>query len=119
MAQELKRDGVRFRKADNAFLGVADVAALQAAADRLSAAVLQRHCSYWVQRLVPVFSPVERAALQPGYRFSMAQMELATEIIFKRSAPLKALFQRACELGVLVGGAERTTHLFGRHITRR
>jgi hypothetical protein len=51
-----------------------------------------------------IFSPVERAAVQPGYRYIMAQMELATDIVFKRSAPLQALFQRACELGVLVGG---------------
>ena len=119
VAQELMRAGVGFRKADNAFLGVADVAALQAAADRLSAALLQRRCAYWVRRLVPTFSPAERAALAPGYRYSMAQMELATDLVFKRSAPLKALFQRACELGVLVGGAERTTHLFGRRINRR
>jgi len=97
---------------------VADVAALQFAADGLSAALLQRRCSYWVRRLVPVFSPVERAALAPGYRYSMAQMELATDVIFKRSAPLTALFRRACELGVLVGGAQRTTHLFGRRISR-
>jgi len=119
VAQELTRAGVRFRTADNAFLGVADVAALQAAADRLSPSLLQQRCAYWVHRLVPVFSPAERAALQPGYRYSMAQMELATDIVFKRCAPLKALFQRACELGVLVGGAERTTHLFGRRIDRR
>jgi hypothetical protein len=119
VAQELTRAGIRFRKADNAFLGVADVAALQAAADRLSAAILERRCNYWVRRLVPTFTPSERAALPLAYRYSMAQMELATDIIFKRSAPLKALFQRACELGVLVGGAERTTHLFGRRINRR
>ncbi len=119
VAQDLTRDGIRFRKADNAFLAVADVAALQAAADRLSAAILERRCAYWVRRLVPTFSPDERAALAPGYRYSMAQMELATDIVFKRSAPLNALFQRACELGVLVGGAERTTHLFGRRIDRR
>jgi hypothetical protein len=119
VAQDLTRAGIRFRKADNAFLGVADVASLQAAADRLSAAILERRCSYWVRRLVPTFSPSERAALPLGYRYSMAQMELATDIIFKRSAPLNALFQRACELGVLVGGAERTTHLFGRRINRR
>jgi len=117
VAQELTRAGVRFRKADNAFLAAADVDALQSAADRLSVAVLQRRCNYWVRRLVPVFSPVERAALAPGYRYSMAQMELATDVVFKRSAPLNALFQRACELGVLVGGA-RTTHLFGRRINR-
>jgi len=118
VAQELRRDGVRFHKADNAFLAVSDVAALQTAADRLTAAVLQRRCNYWVRRLVPVFSPVEREALRPDYRYSMAQMELATDVVFKRSAPLRALFQRACELGVLVGGANRTTHLFGRRINR-
>jgi hypothetical protein len=118
VAQELTRDGVRFRKVDNAFLAVGDVAALQAAADRLSAALLQRRCNYWVRRLVPVFSPDEREALRPGYRYSMAQMELATDVLFKRSAPLTALFRRACELGVLVGGANRITHLFGRRINR-
>src|SRR5229473_5514346 len=118
LAQELRRDGVGFRKADNAFLAVSDVAALQAAADRLTAALLQRRCNYWVRRVVPVFSPDEREALRPGYRYSMAQMELATDVVFKRSAPLRALFQRACELGVLVGGANRTTHLFGRRINR-
>jgi len=118
VAQELSRAGVRFRKVDNAFLAVGEVAALQAAADRLTAAVLQRRCSYWVRRLVPVFSAHEREALRPGYRYSMAQMELATDVVFKRSAPLRAMFQRACELGILVGGANRTTHLFGRRINR-
>jgi hypothetical protein len=110
---------VDYRKADNAFLAVQDVGALQAAADRLSAAILERRSAYWARRLVPVFSQAERAALQPGYRYSMVQMELATDVVFKRSAPLRALFQRACELGVLVGGAERTTQLFGRRIDRR
>ena len=118
IAQQLTRAGVRFRKVDNAFLAVTDVAALQAAADRVTAALLQRRCSYWVRRLAPVFSSAERAALAPGYRYSMAQMELATDVLFKRSAPLTALFQRACELGVLVGGAERTSHVFGRRINR-
>ena len=66
---------------------VGDVDALQTAADRLSPAILQRRCAYWVRRLVPVFSEAERLALQPGYRYSMAQMEVATDVVFKRSAP--------------------------------
>src|SRR4030095_15444512 len=53
------------------------------------------------------------------YRYSIAQIELATDVIFRRSAPLRALFRRATELGVLRGGADRTTHLFGRRITHR
>src|SRR4029453_5567669 len=119
VAQDLTRAGMRFRKADNAFLGVADVAALQAAAQRLSPALRVYPWAYWVRRLVPTLPPPRRSALQPGYRYSMAQMELATDVVFKRAAPLRVLFQCACELGVLVGGAERTTQLFGRRIDRR
>jgi hypothetical protein len=119
VAQELSRAGVSFRKADNAFVGVADVPTLQATADQLTAAVLQQRCGYWVRRLAPTFSSAEHGALDLSYRYSIAQIELATDVVFRRSAPLKALFQRAAELGVLVGGAERTTHLFGRRITRQ
>jgi hypothetical protein len=62
VAQDLTRAGVGFHKADNAFVGVTDVNALRAAANRLSATILERRCGYWVHRLVPVFSPAERAA---------------------------------------------------------
>src|SRR5258707_3328576 len=71
VAQELTRAGVGFRKADNAFLAVEDVVALQAAADRLNAPMLQRRSAYWVRRLVPTLNDTERAALQPGYPYSM------------------------------------------------
>jgi hypothetical protein len=63
LAQELDRCGVSFRKDDNAFLDVADVAVLQAAAERLTPAVLQQRCAYWVRQLAPHFSADERAAV--------------------------------------------------------
>ena len=69
--------------------------------------------------MVPVFTPVEREALRPGYCYSMAQMELATDVVLNAENRSRALFQRAWELGVLVGGANRTTQLFGRRINRR
>ncbi|HSH82620.1 MAG TPA: hypothetical protein VLA19_29155 [Herpetosiphonaceae bacterium] len=119
LARELTRAGVAFRKDDNAFLAVADVAALEAAAERLTPRLIEQRCDHWARRLAPSFSPAERAALPLGYRYSVAQIELATDLIFKRSAPLKALFRRATELGILLGGADRTTHLFGRRITAR
>jgi len=119
LAQELTRAGVAYRKDDNAFLAVADVAALNAAAERLTPRLIEQRCAHWVRRLAPAFTAAERAALPLSYRYSIAQIELATDLIFTRSAPLKALFRRATELGVLLGGADRTTHLFGRRITRR
>jgi hypothetical protein len=119
LAQELTRLGVGFRKDDNAFLAVDDLAALEAAAERLTPRLIERRCDHWARRLAPAFGAAEQAVLPRGYRYSVAQIELATDVIFRRSAPLKALFRRATELGILLGGADRTTHLFGRRITAR
>jgi hypothetical protein len=119
LAQELTRLGVGFRKDDNAFLAVDDLAALEAAAERLTPQLIERRCGSWVRQLAPRFTAEEQAAVDLHYRYSVAQIELATDVIFRRSAPLKALFRRATELGILLGGADRTTHLFGRRITAR
>jgi hypothetical protein len=119
LAQELTRLNVGFRKDDNAFLAVDDLTALQAAAERLTPRLIEQRCGYWVRHLAPRFTAEERVAADLHYRYSVAQIELATDVIFKRSAPLKALFRRATELGILLGGADRTTHLFGRRITAR
>jgi hypothetical protein len=119
LAQELTRLGVGFRKDDNAFLAVDDLAALEAAAGRLTPRLIEGRCGSWVRQLAPRFTAEEQAAVDLHYRYSVAQIELATDVIFRRSAPLKALFRRATELGILLGGADRTTHLFGRRITVR
>jgi hypothetical protein len=118
LAQELTRRGVRFRKEDNAFLAVADLDALAAATARLTPDLLQERCAHWTRQLVPAFSAQERRAVDLSYRYSIGQVELATDVVFRRSAPLQALFQRAVEIGLQLGGADRTTHLFGRRINR-
>ncbi len=119
LAQELTRLGVGFRKGDNAVLAVDDLAALQAAAERLTPRLIEQRCEYWARQLAPRFTAEEQAAVDLHSRSSVAQIELATDVIVRRSAPLKALFRRATELGILLGGADRTTHLFGRRITAR
>ena len=49
----------------------------------------------------------------------MAQIEFARDVIFRRRARLHELFQRAVEIGVALGGATQTRHLFGRRINCR
>ena len=51
MEQELKRNHIGFRKNDNAFLATDDVAALQAAADRLSPQIIRKQLDYWALTL--------------------------------------------------------------------
>jgi hypothetical protein len=118
-SERLRRAGVALDQQDNAILSVADPVALQAAADALTPAVLRERCDYWAAKLAPQFSVTERAALDLRYRYSLAQIELATDVIFRPPSPLRALFRRAAELGLLMGGADRTAHLFGRQITSR
>ncbi len=118
-SQRLRGTGVSLYQQDNAILRVSDPAALQAAADVLTPAVLQERCDYWAAKLAPSFSPTEHAALDLRYRYSLAQIELATDVIFAEPSPLRVLFRRAVELGLLLGGADRTSHLFGRQITSR
>jgi hypothetical protein len=119
IARALERLGVGFRKEDNAILAAGDLQALEHAATELTPERLGERCAYWAARLAPDFGVQERTALGGSYRYSIAQVEVATDVIFKRSAPLKAMFARAVELGLLNGGADRTTHLFGRQINRR
>jgi hypothetical protein len=59
LEQELNWSRVGFQKNDNAFLAVNDVAALQAAADRLSPAIIRKQLDYWTFHLGPKFSKKE------------------------------------------------------------
>jgi hypothetical protein len=45
--QELNRKKIGFRKNDNAFLSVDDIAQLQAAADRLRPEIIRKRLEYW------------------------------------------------------------------------
>jgi hypothetical protein len=58
---------VAFRKNDNAFLAVDDVASLQAAADKLSPAIIRKH--------------------------AIPQIEWCRNVIFKRNLPIHKLFE--------------------------
>ena len=119
LAGELQRAGVAFRMEDNAIIRCADPDLLNTIADRLDERILQRRASYWASRLAPPFSARERATCQLRYQWSVAQIEFARDVIFQRRARLRALFQRAVEIGVALGGATQTRHIFGRHINRR
>jgi hypothetical protein len=119
VSERLRTAGVGLYQQDNAILRVADPVALQAAADALTPSVLRERCDYWAAKIAPQFSRAEHAAMDLRYHYSLAQIELATDVIFAEPSPLRALFRRAVELGVLLGGADRTSHLFGRQITSR
>jgi hypothetical protein len=117
--QELKRAHVGFRKNDNAFLAVDDVAALQAAADRLSPQIIRKQLNYWTFILGPKFSQRERSQINLSRFYSMAQIEYCRNFIFKRHFPIHKIFERGCEIGLWRLTANRISEIFGVRLTKK
>jgi hypothetical protein len=116
--QELNRARIGFRKTDNAFLAVADVAALQAAADKLSPAIIRKRLDYWTLILGPKFSANERKQLNLSRFYAIAQIEYCRNFIFKRNFPIHKLFERSCELGLWRLTADKIAEIFGTRLNR-
>lgn len=113
IAGELARAGVRVRRDDNAFLATSDVVALQAAADRLSPAIIRKRLEYWTRVLGPKFSATDRAAINLRREYSLNQVEYCRNFVFRHAFPIHRLFERACELGVFRLTADVITQIFG------
>ena len=117
--RELQRSGTDFRKNDNAFLAVDDVAALQAAADRLSPTLIRKQLDYWTFLLGPKFSKKERSQMNLSRFYSMAQVEYCRNFIFKRHFPIHKIFERSCEIGLWRLTANRISEIFGVRLNKR
>src|SRR6267378_3281188 len=117
--QELKRAQIGFRKTDNAFLAVDDVAALQAAADKFSPQIIRQQLDYWTLILGPKFSAKERKQLNLSRFYAIAQIEYCRNFIFKRNFPIHKLFERSCELGLWRLTGDKITEIFGTRLNRR
>lgn len=117
--QELRRDGIDFRKDDNAFLAVSDPQALQAAAHRLSPELIQERLEYWTRLLGPQFSSEQRQAMDLERTYAHSQIEYCRNFIFRRPFPLHKIFERSCDLGLARLLADQLTKIFGQRVTPR
>jgi hypothetical protein len=113
IAGQLRRQGVGFRKDDNAFLWTANPQALQAAADRLSPEIIRQRLEYWSLVLGPKFSKKDRAAIPLHRDYSLNQVEYCRNFVFRRNFPIHKIFERACELGVFRLTADKVAQIFG------
>jgi hypothetical protein len=116
---ELNRQGIAFRKHDNAFLAVDDPKALQAAADRWTPEVIRERLEYWTLVLGPKFSRRERAAMNLRRFYAVRQVEYCRNFVFKRHFPIHKIFERSCELGLWRLTAHKISEIFGTRLTRR
>ena len=117
--QELNRNKIAFRKNDNAFLAVDDVGALQAAADKLSPAIIRKRLDYWTLILGPKFSAKERKKINLSRFYSISQIEYCRNFIFRKNFPIHKLFERSCELGLWRLTAHKISEIFGQRLHRK
>jgi hypothetical protein len=119
MERELQRAGIGFHKNDNAFLAVDDVVMLQAAADRLSPAIIRKQLDYWTLLVGPKFSRKERGQTNLSRFYAIAQIEYCRNFIFKRHFPIHKIFERSCEIGLWRLTAHRIGEIFGVRLHKR
>ncbi len=117
--RELSKAGIGFHKNDNAFLGVEDITALQAAADRLSPQIIRKRLDYWTLILGPKFSKKERGQINLSRFYAIAQIEYCRNFIFKRHFPIHKIFERSCEIGLWRLTANRISEIFGVRLNKR
>jgi hypothetical protein len=117
--QELNRNKIGFRKNDNAFLAVDDVAALQGAADRLTGEVIGERLDYWTLLLGPKFSQRERGAMNLHRFYAVNQIEYCRNFIFKRHFPIHRIFERSCEIGLWRLTAHKISEIFGVRVSKK
>ena len=95
------------------------MAELQAAADRLSAAIIGKQLDYWTFLLGPKFSKKERSQMNLSRFYAIAQIEYCRNFIFKRHFPIHKIFERSCELGLWRLTAHRISEIFGVRLNKR
>ena len=117
--RELTKAGIGFHKNDNAFLAVDDVGALQAAADRLSPAIIRQRLNYWTLIVGPKFSKKEREQINLSRFYAITQIEYCRNFIFKRHFPIHKIFERSCEIGLWLMTANRISEIFGVRLTKK
>jgi len=115
---QLNQANIGFRKNDNAFLAVDDVAALQAAADKLSPDIIRKRPDYWTFILGPKFSAKERRKVKLSRTYAISQVEYCVNYIFKRNFPIHKLFERSRELGLGRLTAHKIAEVFGTRLRR-
>lgn len=112
--RQLLAAGIEFRKDDNAFVAVSDPAALQAAADRFSAELIQRRLNYWTIAVGPKFTKRDRLNAKLERSYFAHQVEYCQNFIFQRNHPIRKIFERSCELSLWRMTGEKIWRTFGK-----
>jgi hypothetical protein len=113
LACQLRRQGIAFRKHDNAFVACDDPERLQQLADAFGPEHMLAAVEPCLARWLPYFSAAERA-LGYRHRLFVAQAEYCCNLVFHRAAALDRLFGRLLDSNRAIGHPQKLAVIFGR-----
>lgn len=87
LAHQLTKQSIAYTMLDNAFDSIADFARAQHIADSFDIKQLHQRLDYFAATYCPVSREFERV-----YHWSIAQIEYATDIVFKKQEDLQAIY---------------------------
>ena len=112
LAQSLKREGIDFAQADNAFLRIDDLPRAQALANALSPDLLHQRLDIYAKWLCPV-----RDVFEQSYHWSIRQIEYSTDLMFKSAEILVPLYDCLSRQSILAADAPRVASFLGKKVT--
>lgn len=112
LARRLEREGIGFTLVDNAFLAIDDLDRAQEIADELTGKRLHRLLDRLVKRYCP-FLP----RFIKGYHWSIAQAELATDVLFRRREDLAPIYDHLLRAAIHAVKADDVASFLGKKLT--
>ena len=111
LAEKLKAARIAFRMLDNAFVEIADFSAAQRLSDDLDIARLHAVLDKYAALCCPA-----AAAVEQQYHGSIMQVEYSTDVVFKRQADLKPVYDTITRTAVHAVKAEHIATFLGRKL---
>jgi hypothetical protein len=112
LALQLGKRGVGYHLVENGFVGLQDFAQGQKFADTFPVQKLHRQ----LDKIAGKFCPVIRH-FSSGYHWSLMQVELSTDVIFKRQADLHPLYETITRTAIHAVKAAQVATFLGRKVT--
>jgi hypothetical protein len=117
LGAQLRRHRIAYRAADNCITEVADPAALQRFADRVTPQLVEHLILRWLRQLPDPLTREERAAGYP-LRFSIYQAEFSHNLIFGQTQVLNRVYETLLREHLHLGRPDMLKVIFDRQIRR-
>jgi hypothetical protein len=115
LGRQLDAAGLEYRRADNCFLSLGDVALTQQIMDHMVALPWQRVLDRCISTALPVLDLIADQAAG-SYRWALHQAEVATDVMFKSPQALADLYPSLARFAITGLGSKDTMRFLGKQL---